>query len=307
VPAGGGGFGLGRVFLAEGRPAPPAGTDVAAMWNVVTPDYFSTVGIRVREGRAFSDRDGAATTPVMIVSSSFALAMFPGQSPIGRRVRSWRDENLLREIVGVVDDVRVEGLADREHPLVYVPHTQNSWGGLLIVVRARRGDPAALAGPVRRAVGALDPTLALADVRSLRDSAERSIADRRYATLLLTILAGVALGLSALGVYGVTSHVFALRRREMGIRLALGASRGHLYGLVLRHGLGLVAAGLLIGAAGAALATSLVASLLFETRATDASAWAGMVGALAASATLACLIPARRAAAADPTAALRTE
>jgi putative ABC transport system permease protein len=307
VPAGGGGFGLGRVFLAEGRPAPPAGTDVPARWNVVTPDYFSTVGIPVREGRAFSDHDGAATTPVMIVSSSFARAMFPGESPIGRRVRSWRDENLLREIVGVVDDVKTEGLADHERPLVYVPHTQNSWGGLLIVVRARRGDPASLAAPVRKAVGALDPTLALSDVRSLRDSAQRSIADRRYATLLLTILAGVALGLSALGVYGVTSHVFALRRREMGIRLALGASRGHLYGLVLRHGLGLVAAGLVIGVAGARLATEFVASLLFETQATDASAWAGMVGAVAASATLACLIPARRAAHADPTTALRTD
>jgi putative ABC transport system permease protein len=307
VPAGGGGFGLGRVFLAEGRPAPPAGTDVAARWNVVTPDYFSTVGIRVREGRAFSDQDRAATTPVMIVSSSFGRAMFPGESPIGRRVRSWRDENLLREIVGVVDDVKVEGLADRERPLVYVPHTQNSWGGLLIVVRARRGDPTALAAPVRKAVGALDPALALADVRSLADSARRSIADRRYATLLLSVLAAVALALSALGVYSVTSHVFALRRREMGIRLALGASRGHLYGLVLRHGLGLVAVGLLIGVAGAALATQLVASLLFETPATDTSAWASMTGLLALSATLACLIPARRAAGADPTAALRAE
>jgi putative ABC transport system permease protein len=307
VPAGGGGFELGRVFLAEGRPAPPAGTDVPAWWNVVTPDYFSTVGIRVREGRAFSDHDSATTTPVIVVSSSFGRAMFPGESPIGRRVRSWRDENVLREIVGVVDDVKVEGLADRERPLVYVPHTQNSWGGLLLVARARRGDPAALAAPVRKAVGALDPTLALSDVRSLADSARRSIADRRYATLLLGILAAVALGLSALGIYSVTSHVFALRRREMGIRLALGASRGHLYGLVLRHGLVLVVVGLAIGVAGAALATHLVASLLFETQATDASAWASMVGAVAVAATLACLIPARRAAAADPTAALRAD
>jgi putative ABC transport system permease protein len=307
VPAGGGGFGLGRVFLAEGRPAPPAGSDVQARWNVVTPDYFSTLGIRVREGRVFTDRDGATSTPVMIVSSSFAREMFPGESAIGRRVRSWRDENLLREIVGVVDDVKVEGLADRERALIYVPHTQSSWGGLLIVVRARRGNPAALAAPVRKAVGDLDPALALADVRSLADSARRSIADRRYATLLLTILASVALGLAALGVYGVTSHVFALRRREMGIRLALGASRSHLYRLVLRHGLGLVVIGLGIGAAIASLATDLVASLLFETHATDAPAWAGMVGVVAASAILACLIPARRAARADPTAALRAD
>jgi putative ABC transport system permease protein len=117
----------------------------------------------------------------------------------------------------------------------------------------------------------------------------------------------VALGLSALGIYGVTSHVFALRRREMGIRLALGASRAHVYGLVLRHGLELVGLGLVIGAAGAALGTRLIASLLFATTSTDVSAWASMIAVVALSATVACVLPARRAAQADPTAALRTD
>jgi putative ABC transport system permease protein len=307
VPAGGGGFGLGRVFLAEGRPEPPTGADVPAMWNVVTPDYFATLGIHVREGRAFTDLDAAKTTPVIVVSASFARAMFPGRSAIGQRVRSWRDENLLREIVGVVDDVKASGLADRDRSLVYVPHPQNSWGGLLIVVRTRRGDPAALAPVARQVVHELDPTLAVSDVRSLADSAKRSVADRRYATLLLTILAGVALGLAALGIYGVTSHVFALRRREMGIRLALGASRAHLYQLVLTHGLGLVGVGLVIGIAGAALSTRLLASLLFATEPSDGPAWIGMIAVVALAATTACLLPARRAAHADPTSALRTD
>jgi predicted permease len=307
VPAGGGGFGLGRVFLAEGRPEPPQASDVPAQWTVVTPDYFATVGMHVTEGRPFTEQDGATARPVIIVSASFARAMFPGQSAIGRRVRSWRDENVLREIVGVVNDVKYSGLADRDRSVVYVPHRQNSWGALLVVVRARRGDPSALAGPVRAAVRTLDPTLAVSSLRSLADSARRSVADRRYATLLLSILAAVALGLSALGIYGVMSHAFALRRREMGIRLALGAGRGHVYALVLRHGLALAVTGLGIGIAGAAAATRLLDSLLFNTPATDRSAWLGMVAVVTGVATLACLLPARRAASADPTASLRAE
>jgi putative ABC transport system permease protein len=307
VPAGGGGFGLGRVFLAEGRPEPPQAGDVPAQWTVVTPDYFATIGMQVQEGRPFTEQDLATTRPVIIVSASFARTMFPGQSAIGQRVRSWRDENRLREVVGVVNDVKYSGLADRDRSVVYVPHSQNSWGALLVVVRARRGDPSALAAPVRAAVRRLDPTLAVSSLRSLADSARRSVADRRYATLLLSILAAVALGLSALGIYGVMSHAFALRRREMGIRLALGASRGHVYALVLRHGLALAVAGVGLGVGLAAGATRLLASLLFKTPATDLSAWLGMVTVVAVAATLACLIPARRAASTDPTASLRAE
>jgi putative ABC transport system permease protein len=307
VPAGGGGLDLLRVFLAEGRPEPPQGTDVPAQWTVVTPDYFATVGTRVLEGRAFTDDDRAEARPVIIVSASFARAMFPGQSALSQRVRSWRDENLYREIVGVVNDVKYRGLADRDRSVVYVPHGQSGWGAMIVLARARRGDPAFLAGPIRKAVNAMDPTLAVSRVQSLADAAARSVADRRYATLLLSILAVVALGLAGLGIYGVMSHTFALRRREMGIRLALGASRRHLYALVLRHGVTLAVIGLLVGIAAAAAATRLLASLLFQTPATETSAWLSMVGVVAGSTLLACLVPARRAAEADPTAALRAE
>ena len=129
VPVGGGGFGLGRVFLAEGRPEPPSAPDVSAQWNVITPDYFRTLGIPLLQGRAFSRDDRAASTPVVIVSQSFATRMFGEESAIGKRVRSWRDENVLREIVGIVGEVRYMGLGEREKlRQVYVPHTQNSWG-----------------------------------------------------------------------------------------------------------------------------------------------------------------------------------
>jgi putative ABC transport system permease protein len=307
VPVGGGGFGLGRVFLAEDRPEPPAGADVGAQWNVITPHYFETVGIPVLEGRAFTDRDDAGSVPVIVVSRSFARKMFGDESPIGRRIRSWRDENVLREIVGVVGEVKYFGLSDDELPLVYVPHAQDSWGAMLLVARSRTTQPAVLASTLRRVVGSLDAEIALAEVCTLAASASESIASQRYATLLLAVLAGVALTLSALGIYGVTSYVFTLRRREMGIRLALGASRRSLYGLVFRHGFTLTALGLAIGMAGSAGAARVVRALLFNTETTDATAWIAMTAVVLLSTAVACLVPARRAAGSDPTWALRSE
>ncbi len=307
VPVGGGGFGLGRVFLAEGRPEPPAGADVGGQWNVITPHYFETVGIPILEGRAFTAHDSATSTPVIVVSRSFARKMFGSESPIGRRVRSWRDENVLREIVGVVGDVKYLGLSDDERPLVYVPHAQCSWGVMLLVARSRTTQPAALAGTLRRVVGSVDPEIALADVQTLAASASESIASQRYATLLLTVLAGVALTLSALGIYGVTSYVFTLRRREMGIRLALGASGRSLYGLVFRHGFTMTVLGLAIGMAGSAGAARVVRALLFNTETTDATAWIAMTAVVLLSTAVACFVPARRAAGSDPTCALRSE
>jgi predicted permease len=307
IPVGGGGFGLGRVFLAEGQADPPASADVSAQWNVITPAYFKTLGIRLREGRPFDTHDTVASTPVIIVSDSFARAMFPGQSALGKRIRSWRDENVLRQIVGVVDDVKYESLGDVTERLIYVPHTQDSWGAMGIVLRAKYGNPDALAPVLRRTVASIDPELAVAGVRSLADTASASIANERYSTLLLAVLAAVALVLSGLGVYGVTSYVFTLRRREMGIRLALGASRANLYGLVFRHTLTLAAVGLAIGVAIAAASARLLATLLYETPTTDAAAWGSMIGVVLLAAACACLLPAHRAAHADPTGALRAD
>jgi putative ABC transport system permease protein len=246
-------------------------------------------------------------TPVTVVSESFARKMFPNESPIGRRVRSWRDENLLREIVGVVADVRSDGLADEEIPCVYVPYRQDPWGAMLLVVRATHGDPSALAPAVRRAVAAADPLMALARVDTMASAARASIATQRYAALLVGMLATVAVVLAALGTYAVIGYVFARRRREMGIRLALGASRTNVYALVFRYGLTLTAVGVVIGAAGAAVASRWLSTLLFDTRASDAVAWLSTIGAIVGAAVLACLMPAHRSATADPVTALRTE
>ena len=164
-----------------------------------------------------------------------------------------------------------------------------------------------LPAAMRQALSAVDPEMAIANLSPLSASAARSVANERYATLLLSVLAAVALSLTALGIYGVTSYVFTLRRREMGIRLALGASRRHLYRLVLQHGFVLTSAGLVVGFAGAAAFTRWLETLLFNTSPADSTAWLAMVVVVILSTAAACAAPARRAASASPTSALVAE
>jgi putative ABC transport system permease protein len=307
LPAGGGGFSLGRVFLSEGQPEPPASTDVPATWVVISEDYFKALGITLISGRAFSERDGARTTPVTIVSRSFAERMFPNQNPIGRRIRSWRDENVYREIVGVVSDVAFASLTDRSGAIVYVPHAQQGWGGMTIALRAASGSPDQLAPILRRVVHEMDAELALSDVGTMAVFARNSISRERLSALLMGALAVLALALAVLGVYGIMSYSVALRRQEMGVRLALGAAPRDLYRLVLSRGLALTLAGLAIGFIIAVPAGRAMQRLLYETSAFDPLAFGGMTAVLAVTALIACLLPARRAAAADPLAALRSE
>jgi putative ABC transport system permease protein len=307
LPAGGGGFGLGRVFLPEGRPEPPAGQDVPAMWVVVSPDYFRALGIALISGRPFADRDAMNATPVMIVSASFAARMFPQQSPLGRRVRSWRDENVYREIVGVAADVPFSSLTDRNQAMVYVPHAQQGWGGMTIALRAAAGAPEMLTSTLRRTVRALDPELALSDIGTMEVFARNSIGRERLSAMLVGLLAALALVLAVVGVYGVMSYSVSLRREEMGLRLALGAAPRDLYRLVLARGLALTGAGLVAGLAGAVWTNQALEGLLYQTSAFDPLSFSAMTVLMLATAFVACWLPARRAASADPLATLRTE
>ena len=306
VPVGGGGFGLGRVFLPEGRAEPPAAPDVGAQWNVVTPEYFHTMGIPILQGRSFNGDDRATSTPVVIVSRSFAAQMFGDEPAIGKRIRSWRDENLWREIVGVVGEVRYTGLAEREAlRQVYVPHTQNSWRLMNIVVRAANTSPAGLEAALRRAVAEADPDLAVSNVATLRAVARDSVAGERYTTLLLSVFAVTGLALGAIGIYGVISHSLLMRRRELGLRAALGASARHLHAIVWGEGLRVTLIGLGVGVAGAVAVSRGLEALLYETDAHDPAAYAVTIAAVLVVAGLACVGPARRAAHVDPLAELR--
>jgi putative ABC transport system permease protein len=242
----------------------------------------------------------------MIVSRLFAQRMFLGESPIGKRVRSSRDENVYREVIGVADEVRYWGLAERQPaPLVYVPWAQDDTFGGSIVARSRGDRAEAILSSIRAALLAVDPQMAVADLRTLEASAARSIATERYSTLLLSILAAAALTLSGLGIYAVTSHAFAMRRREMGIRLALGSSRSGLYRLVFKHVFRLTAIGLVLGAGVAALGTRWLESLLFSTSPADSAAWSTMAGIVLLATLIAGTVPAWRTARTDPVSALR--
>jgi predicted permease len=308
VPIGGGGFGLGRVFLAEGRPEPPAGEDVPAQWNVITPDYFRTVGVPVLQGRSFTRDDRESSTPVVIVSRSFATRMFGSELPIGKRIRSWRDENVLREIVGVVGEVRYTGLGEREDlNQVYVPHPQNSWGLMNVVLRSSTSAPGSLESLLRAEVRAADADLAVSNVATLRTIARDSVAQERYLTLLIAMLAATALLLGAIGIYGVVSHAVSARQRELGLRAALGAAPGQLFTLVLAQSLRLTVAGLLLGLAGAYMASRALQQLLYETDVTDVLAYGSTIALIVVVAGFATIGPARRAGRADPLITLRSQ
>lgn len=306
LPAGGGGFGLGRVFLEEGQPEPPSSADYPAFWNVVTPDYFRTLGIPLRTGRAFTERDSAAGTPVIVINETLARKMFPNENPLGRRIRSWRDENVLREIVGVVADVRYGGLADEDRALVYVPHRQNSWGAMAIVVRTT-GNPADSARLLRETVARLDPDLALGRLGTLAEFARASVARERFSAALLAGFAGASVLLASIGIYGVMAYLVARRSREFGIRAALGASPRELFGQVIGRGLALTAIGGALGVAGAMAASRALAHLLFEAKGIDTPMLAAICVLLPAIAIAACAIPAVRASRSDPIVALRAE
>ena len=306
LPVGGPGFGLGRVFLPEGRPEPPAAADVEALWNVITPGYFRTVGIPVLQGRTFDDRDTSTATPVIIISRTFARRMFGDENPLGKRVRSWRDENVLREIVGVVADVRYSGLADEESSLVYVPHAQQGWSGMVIALRSA-GDPAPLAGVLRQEVARLDSELAVADVGTMAAFASASIARQRFSTMLLGAFGITALLLAAIGIYGVMAYTVGRRTREFGVRSAIGATPRQLAADVLGRAMTLTAAGAVLGLVAGTFAARALEGLLFGVEATDTLTFATAPLVLATVALAACLAPAFRASRVDPVTALRAE
>jgi len=306
VPVGGPGLQLGRSFLSQGAPEPPSGHEYHAEWSVVTPGYFRTMSIPLLAGRSFDERDIADAEPVAVLSEALARRMFPGGDPIGQRIRSWRDENVLRRVVGVARDVRYFGAADEWSPLVYVPHSQSSWRGMRLVVRTS-GDPLALAGALRRTVAQADPELPLTEL----DSADRyrlgSMAGLRLAASLLGGFGLLAVALTAAGVFGLTAYTVAMRRREFGLRMALGARRSDLLSLVLGRAGRLAALGIVAGLAAALAARRFLVDLLFETPVTDAVPLLAVPLLLALVTLLASYLPAKRIADVDPSSVLRAE
>ncbi|HSO74851.1 MAG TPA: ABC transporter permease, partial [Blastocatellia bacterium] len=293
-------------FLIEGQQE----TTEAEESHVASPDYFRAMGIGLVAGRVFNDLDGAKSAKVAIVSQGLALRYWPDEDPIGKRIRLGGDpQEPWRTIVGIVGDIRQTGLDGEATREYYIPYKQDTWGMTydLTVVMRTTGDPLSLVGAAQEQVRAIDAELPVHHIRTMAQLRVQSSAPRRFLMLLLTSFGGVALMLAAVGIYGVISYGVSRRTHEIGIRLALGAQVSDVLKLVLRQGLILALIGIGTGLAGAWALTRAMSSLLFGVTATDPAIFAAISAVLAAVATLACYVPARRATKVDPMIALRYE
>jgi putative ABC transport system permease protein len=294
-------------FEIDGRPFAES-EDRSAYFVGATPGLFLTLGTKVVEGREFADTDRADAPPVAIVSRSLAKRLFPDGPALGRRLRILNPDAapVWREIVGVVEDVRYSGLEDPGENAIYSPFDQTPF--LWAYVFVRSAAPAATLAPsIAEAVRRVHPALLAADIRPMEGLVSVSVAGSRFQAALLSSFAALALLLSALGLYGVVSYGAALRRREIGIRIALGARGRQIVRLVAGGGLRLVAWGLLLGTAAALAASRLLESLLFGVHATDPPTYAAIAAVMLGVGLLAGALPARRASKIDPIEALRSE
>jgi putative ABC transport system permease protein len=293
-------------FIIEGRPAPPPDQSPSAWFSVVDHDYFRTMNIRMRDGRAFDDRETVNSPKAVIISESTARRYWPAENPIGKRIGFGGQQTQWREIVGVVSDVRHFGLSIDARPTIYFSNRQIPRAFMNVVLRAS-GDPQNYVAAIRREVRALDKNLAVSNLRTMEQLVSATIATPRLVVLLFGGFAAVAMLLAALGIYGVMAYAVTQRTREIGVRVALGAQTRDVMKLIIGHGMKLAVIGVAIGLAASFGLTRLMSELLFGVGPTDPLTFVGIALLLAAVALLACWIPARRATKVDPIIALRCE
>jgi putative ABC transport system permease protein len=269
------------------------------------------MGIPLLQGRVFKETDKSDSLPVVIVNERFAQKFFPGQNVVGKRIQpGWSvsdDKPKMREIVGVVGNVRHLSLQKDFTPEMYVPARQIPVSFVFLVARTSLSDPAAITTAVRNQLASLDRDIPLTQVRIFDEYMSRTLAKPRFNALLLSIFAGTALLLTAIGIYGVLAYSVSQRTNEIGIRIALGAAQSNIFRLVVGEAMLLVAISIGIGLLGAFLATRFLSSMLYGVAAWDPITFASIATIIAAVAFLACWLPARRAARVDPVVALRAE
>jgi putative ABC transport system permease protein len=292
-------------FSIEGRPQEP-GTRESAAYFAVSPDYFTAMGVRLLRGRTFTDRDNQSGPNVVIISDTMARKFWPGEDPLGKRLTIGYHHTGPREIVGIAADVKQVGLAEKALPQLYTPFPQTPWPFLSLVVRTS-GDPAALSGSLRALVVKIDPDQPVGKVQSVTEYVAQSVATPRFTATLAGTLAALALLLAGFGLFSVMAYSVAQQRREIGIRMALGARPGDVRSMVISQALRLGALGLALGFAGALAATRVIGSLLFGVSTSDPLTFASVSTLLLAVLLLAAYLPARRATRVDPMVALRTD
>lgn len=294
-------------FLVEGRPAPAPGEKQGAVYRIVRPDYFRTMGATLLKGRDFTAHDNDTSPPVVIINEPFAKRIWPNEDPLGKRIRVSQDETESREIVGVVKALKQDKWTAEPNLEMYLPHLQAAAPrGLTLVVRSS-GDPVALVGAIENQVWSIDKNLPVSEIRTMQEVIAGSIEQHRFNLFLLGLFAFVALSLALVGIYGVMSESVNARTHEIGIRMALGARAADVLRMVVGQGMALAAIGIGIGLFGAFWLTRFMATLLYEVSPTDSVTFLLIPLVVALVVLCACLIPARRATKVDPLVALRYE
>jgi len=302
------------VIMAEGYQMTPGESIISPYQVTVTPGYMEALKVPLRSGRLFNDGDTPTSQRVVIVDETLARKFWPGQNPIGRRMfKPDNPEDLTKPgpktrwitVVGVVGETKMAGLVTSDTRLgtYYFPLPQDDLRTMTLAIRTK-GDPLAVTSAVRQALASIDPELPLYSVKTMDDRIGESLSDRRTPMMLAAMFALVALFLAAMGLYGVLAYQVAQRRKEIGIRMALGSEPRGIFTLVLREGITLLAAGLVVGLGGAFAIRRAMESQLYGVSAMDPLVLAGVAGVLGSVAVAACAIPARRASRIDPTAAL---
>jgi putative ABC transport system permease protein len=293
----------------ESSPTGNPEADSGAFRYAVSPGYLETMAIPLRSGRVLNAHDGAGAAPNVLISESLAKSKFPGQDPIGQRLRIGPTTGPWNTVVGVVGNVKQTSLAMTETDAVYITNTQ--WR--MFVDRARwlvirtRGSASTLTPAIKQAIWSVDKDQPIVRLATMDDRLAKSAADRRFALILFETFGLAALVLAAIGIYGVLSGSVTERTREIGVRLALGASRGDILALVVRQGMTLTGLGVVIGLSGAVAASQAIVTLLFGVSRLDPITYLGVIALLVGVSVIACWVPARRATKVDPLVALRYE
>jgi len=296
-------------FAIEGRPV-AKGDEPSESLGLAMPGYFATMRIPLVAGRTFDERDGLKGAPTIIVNQAFANKYFPRENPIGKHIRVEEGDDVfnhsMREVVGVVEDIKRKGLTADADPQFILPFAQAMITNPPLVVRTT-GDPALAENAIRTAVGEMDQSVPVYQVSTMEDYISKSAAQPRFQTFLLTCFAGIALVLAAIGLYGLLSYMVAQRMLEIGVRIALGAQRADVVGMIVWRGLRLALIGVGTGLAASAMITRLLSGMLYRVQPTDPVTFAATTVLLLVVSIAASSVPAYRAARMDPNKTLREQ
>ena len=293
-------------FQVDGTAAAPAGQEPAADFRVITPGFLSAMGIPLRAGRPITEQDVPDKQQVLLINETLARQYFRNADPVGQRLRFPPFEKDVRTIVGVVGDVKMQGLEAKVEPAVFLPFEQSPWSIVSLAVRSG-SDPAGLTAAIRREVLTLDPDQPISDIRTMNEMLSDTLMVRRLAVWMLGTFAFLALALASVGIYGLTSYSVSRMTHEIGLRLALGAQQNHILKLIVWRGILTALAGVALGLPAAFFLARMMGGLLFGVAATDGTTFAVVPAVLICAAGLACYLPARRALRIDPIVALRYE